>query len=120
MKFSKLKNSSKQEAYNKNTELNDKEITSENIKSVLSDSSDISYQLHYINGRSDLPVTVVFVDGLVNTKMVNDDILKPLTQEKILEKVNDLNGIIDLIEHGTLYHASRKLRTGLEKYLMIF
>jgi len=113
MRFSKLKNSSKQEGNNEDSKLNDKEITTENIKSVLSDSSDVNYQIHYINGCRDLPVTVVFVDGLVNTKVINDDVLKPLTQEKVLEKAKDYNSIIDLIEHGTVYHATRKLRTNL-------
>ncbi len=98
-------------------ELNNKEITTENIKSVLSDSNDIVYQVHYINGRRDLPVTVIYVDGLVDIKIVNDDILKPLSQEKILEEVKNFNSIIDLIEHGTIYHASRKLRTNLEDTL---
>lgn len=96
---------------------NDKEVTAENIRNVLSDSNDINYQVHYINGCRDLPVTVIFIDGLVNTKVVNDYVLKPLTQEKILEEVKDSNSIIDLILHGTTYHASRKLRNTLEDTL---
>ncbi len=113
MKFSKFINRTKPESDIDIADLNDKEVTTENIKNILSDSNDINYQVHYINGRSDLPVTVVFIDGLVDIKMVNDDVLKPLTQEKVLEKVNDFKSIIDLIEHGTTYHASRKLRTKL-------
>lgn len=113
MKFSKSKNSGKPEDNNENAEFSDKEITTENIKSVLSDSSDINYQVYYINGCSDLQVTVVFVDGLVNTKIVNDDVLKPLAQEKVLEEAKDFNSIIDLIVHGTVYHASRKLQNNL-------
>jgi len=45
--------------------------------------------------------------------MVNDDVLKPLSQEKILENAKDFKSIIDLIMHGTIYHASRKLRENL-------
>jgi len=101
----------------KHSEYNDKELTTENIKRILSDSNDIVYQVHYINGRRDLPVTVIYVDGLVNIKIVNDDVLKPLSQEKILEEAKNFNSIVDLIEHGTLYHASRKLRTNLEDTL---
>jgi len=113
-KFVKYGKRTKTESNNKEiTELIDKEITTENVRMVLSDSSDINYQLYYINGCRDLPVTVVFVDGLVNTKIVNDDVLKPLTQETVLKEAKDLNSIIDLLEHGTIYHASRKLRTNL-------
>jgi len=96
-----------------NKEFSDKEITTENIKSILSDSSDINYQVYYINGRRDLSVTLVFVDGLVDTKMVNDDILKPLMQEKALEEVNNIKDIINLIEHGLIYHASKKIQNNL-------
>lgn len=113
MKFYKPNNRAKPESDKTTNELKEKEVTTESIKSVLSDSSDISYQVHYINGNRDIPVTVVLVDGLVNAKIVNDDILKPLTQEKVLEEVKDFNGIIELIEHGTVYHASRKLRNNL-------
>ncbi len=100
-----------------NSEFSDKEVTYENIRGILSDSSDIIYQQHYINGCRDLPVTVVFVDGLVDTKIVNDDVLKPLTQEKALESARDVDSIIDLIEHGTIYHSSRKLRMNLDDTL---
>lgn len=98
-------------------ELSNKEVTTVNIRNILSDSSDINYQVHYINGCPDLPVSVIYVDGMVNTKIVNDDILKPLTQEKIFEEANDFRTIIDLIEHGTTYHASRKLRSSLDDTL---
>lgn len=113
MKFGRIKKYRKAKDNNETTEFSDKEITTENIRNVLSDSSDIVFQLHYINGCSSLPVNVVFVDGLVNTKIVNDDVLKPLTQEKTLEEAKDTAGVIDLIEHGMIYHSSRKLRTSL-------
>ncbi len=113
MKFAGFRNSKKPKTDKDNTWSDNNEITSDNIRSVLSDSDDIIYQQHYINSRRDLPVTVVFVDGLVNTKIVDDDVLKPLTQERILEGAGDAGSIIRLIEHGTIYHASRKLRTTL-------
>lgn len=96
-----------------NKEFSDKEVTTENIKSILSDSDDIKYQVYYINGRRNLPVTLIYVDGLVDTKVINDDILKPLMQEKALEGVNNLKDIVDLIEHGIIYHASRKMQSSL-------
>jgi len=115
--FNKFKNKSKMEdneIYSDKTEFSNMEVTIENIRDILSNSSDVIYQVHYINGRHDLPVNVVFIDGLVDTKIVNDDVLKPLTQEKVLEEIQDFNTIIDLIEHGTIYHASRKLQNDLE------
>jgi spore germination protein KA len=92
---------------------NNKVITTANVKTILADSSDIIYQEHYINGNRHLPVTVVFVDGMVDVKLVSDDILKPLTQEKDLGEVKGFDDLIGLIEHGTVYHASRKIQTSL-------
>ena len=92
---------------------NEKEPTMSGLKTILSDSSDVIYQEHYINGNRNMPVTVVYIDGLVNTKQVNDDILKPLTQERILGDVRGFRDLIELIEHGMVYHASRQIRTNL-------
>lgn len=125
MRFAGARNSKKTKTYKANrekdnketSEFSDKEVTAENIRDILSDSSDVIYQLHYINGCRDLPVTVVFVDGLVDTKIVNDDVLKPLTQENVLKAAKDNDSLIDLIEHGTIYHSSRKLRISLGETL---
>ncbi len=87
------------------------EVTTKNIKNILSDSSDINYQVHYINRC--MPVTIIFIDGLVDLKMVDDDILKPLSQGKGFKDITDFNSVIDLIEHDIIYHASRKLRERL-------
>ena len=84
----------------------DGELTSENIQKILANSNDVIYQTHYINGRRDIPVCVVFVEGLVDIKILNDDIQKPLTQERALDMRN-VSGIIDQMLHGTIYHGSR-------------
>lgn len=117
MKFWRKKKETISTNFDENPEISNKDVTTENIRNVLSDSSDISYQVHYINSIRRIPVTVIFVDGLVDTKTINDDILKPLTQEKILQEVRGFNDIIDLIEHGTVYHASRKVQNNLGETL---
>lgn len=93
------------------------DVTTANVKAILADSSDVVYQVHYINGDKNIPVSVFFLDGMVNTKLVNDDILKPLTQEKSLSDVKGSDDLIELIEHGTVYHASRKIQTRLDEVL---
>ena len=64
-------------------ELEGMDLTAENIKNQIGDSSDIIIRELYINGNSDFPVTLVFIDGMVNVKNLDDDILKPLLQEDI-------------------------------------
>lgn len=90
------------------------ELTTENIKKILSDSPDVQYQVHYINGCRNLPVTVIYIAGLVNKKIINDDILKPLVQEKVLSEANNFPDIINLIEKGIIYNAARKVNTKLD------
>ncbi|WP_050753660.1 spore germination protein [Pseudobacteroides cellulosolvens] len=112
-RFRMNKNDVKAMDLDEKSEINKLEITTENIKKILSDSSDINYQVHYINSSRHIPVSVIFIDGLVNSKIINDDILKPLTQQKILKEVKNFDDIIELIEHGTVYHSSRKLQNTL-------
>ncbi|NLY43296.1 MAG: spore germination protein [Clostridiaceae bacterium] len=113
MRFWKDKGEINEEKTYDMEQINNKEVTTENIKRILSDSSDVVYQVYYINSCKNIPVNIVFIDGLVDVKIINDDILKPLTQEKILKEVKNSEDIIELIEHGVIYHASRKLHNNL-------
>ena len=114
IKFRRDKNDAEPWDTAKKFEINDTEITTENIKKYLSDSSDVNYQSYYINSSYNIPVSIIFIDGLVNTKIIDDNILKPLTQETVLREVKNSKDIIDLIEHGTVYHASRKVEKTLQ------
>ncbi|NLK87441.1 MAG: spore germination protein [Clostridiaceae bacterium] len=88
----------------------DQELTADNVKKLLQHSSDILFRELYINGQRDLPVTMVFIDGVADKKAVDDYILKPLTQEMSLSRSSSMAEIIERIRHGTLYHASQKVR----------
>ena len=90
-------------------ELEGMELTAENIKNQIGDSSDVIIREFYINGNSDFPVTLVLIDGMVNDKNVDDDILKPLLQEGIFNELKTEKSIIDCIFHGGLYHSSAKV-----------
>jgi len=89
------------------------ELTSANIKELLKDNCDVIIRELYINAQEDLTVTLVFIDVLVDTKVINDNILKPLTQEMSLGKAKSCEEIIDMIEHGVLYHTSQKTRDNI-------
>ncbi|HPP36757.1 MAG TPA: spore germination protein [Clostridiales bacterium] len=89
------------------------ELTSANVEGLLELNSDIIFRKLHINGRKDIPVTMAFIDGVVDTKAVDDDILKPLIQEDILSQCGSTSEVIDRIEHGVVYHASAKIRRTL-------
>ncbi len=93
-----------------NTEM---DLTTANIKKLLCCSSDIVIRELYINGDSGLPLTMIYIDGIVDTKVVDNDIMKPLLQEMALSKRKKSRDIISKIEHGALYHASQCTRDKL-------
>lgn len=90
------------------------ELIIKNIKTILLESDDINFHELYINSDKDLPVTLVFVDGLIDQKTVSDNIIKPLTQETILGKSKNLKEAIDLISHGTIYYSLVRTRDNID------
>lgn len=86
------------------------QLTSKSIKSLLENNSDVVFRELYINGLEEMKVTLIFIEGLIDLKNVDDDILKPLTQEISLTSSKNVNKVIEKIEHGTLYHVSQKTR----------
>jgi hypothetical protein len=84
-------------------------INSTNIKNILGQSKDVVFREIYINGDKDLTVTLAFINGLVSSSVVNDDVLKPLLQECKLNLAGNCQDIIDLIEHGVIYTSTVKV-----------
>ena len=82
------------------------------LEDLLSASQDIVFNQIAAGSRRSL--TAVFVDGLVNLKIVDDDVLKPLIQEKAFREAQSDKELIDLMMLGTTYHCQRKLRETLD------
>ncbi len=114
LRFWKKNSKRKDYLYEEKPENKNVDLTGDNIKTLLSDSDDIVIRNLYINGIERQKVTLCFVDGLINSKIVNDDILKPLLQETGLSEAKNSKEIIDLIEHGTLYAASQFTRDSID------
>lgn len=129
--------------YEEKPELKELDLTAENIKAQIGDSNDVNIRDIYINGNKSQTVSLIFVDGMVNSKNVDDDILKPLLQEDILgfahtekdrsekseksekndksdkgEKSDKIDKgekeVIDKIMHGALYHLSAVKRDKID------
>lgn len=114
LKFRKKNDKGKEFLYEEKPENENVDLTSDNIRTLLSDSDDIIMRKLNINGIEGLEVTLFLVDGMVNIKMVNDDILKPLLQEERLSKAKNGSQVIDLIEHGALYLTSMRTRDNID------
>lgn len=101
--------------YEERPELRGIELTAENIMNHIGDSSDIISRQLFVNGDMELPVTLFFVDGLVDSKSINDDILKPLLQESILSQSEYEEEIVNKINAGALYHKMANVRSSIDE-----
>lgn len=112
-RFWKRKNKAKEIIEKDISEFKDLDLTSENIKALLCGSSDIVFRELYINGNKNLKITLCYVDGLIDSKVASENVLKPLLQEKSLSKAKNGLEIVNLITHGTLYYANQKVRDNI-------
>ena len=109
MRFFKQRD--KKDLYEQEDEAKGTEISSDNIKSILGKSKDIVFTDINIGEKNSITLTVVYVDGLIDKKLLNDDILKPLIQEPDIRTANSENKVMKHIENGQVYCSYPKTRT---------
>jgi len=110
-KWKKQNNSDENSAPPDNQQKPEEEIKTEVLKQKLSASMDIIFnEVSLEEGRK---FTVVFVDGMINSQMVDNFVIKPLIQETELKEAQNDKDLIDLIMLGTVYHCQRKVRDKL-------
>jgi spore germination protein KA len=81
------------------------EISLDALRQRLNDSADAVFgEITVGNTR----VGVLFIDGLINARVVNDYVLKPLVQESSLADARDEARLIASILAGVTYHGQRK------------
>jgi spore germination protein KA len=73
----------------------------------LTDCDDIFYT--DVTVGDDIKCTVLSVDGMVQTSVLNDDVLRPLALDRDLRAVKSERDAIELIHSGRVYHCQRKL-----------
>ncbi|WP_010249076.1 spore germination protein [Acetivibrio cellulolyticus] len=95
----------------------DMELIGANIKSILKKNSDAIFRDVFICGDNKRPVTLVFIDGLVDSKGIADDILRPLIENSKLCEAKNNKDTIDLIKHGAVYFPDMKVRDNINDTL---
>ncbi len=90
------------------------EVTSDNLHSMLGKNADFSFRTLLIRDNPILPATLAYIDGLVDSKLINDNILKPLAQEEQFDSCKSDTDAIGLISMGKVYLSSMKVRTNLK------
>ena len=96
-------------------EIKEKEVKIDLIKKYLGTDGDVNYKEIYVSGNKDIKATLIFIDGLVSVSNINDNILKPLTQEGELTQEKNEENIIDYIVHGSVYHVVSKVKEDLNE-----
>ncbi|MDN5277569.1 MAG: spore germination protein, partial [Clostridiales bacterium] len=86
----------------------DKEVSKnlEKFKAFLNDSSDVVFR-EFSLGTQSIPCALVYVDGLVNTAVINEQILKPMMYQIALLETNlnqpiQLDKIFEVVKLHTL------------------
>jgi len=87
------------------------QTTRAQLEQIFLECGDALFTDIYINSNRNLPATVAYVEGMANTQMVSEVLLKPLNQANVLSHAKNSAEIIELINHGTVYHASQEVKT---------
>ena len=85
------------------------------LKSMFEDCGDALFTDIYINNNRNLPATVAYIEGMVNTEMVSDVVMKSLNQADIFSRAKSSAEIIDLVNHGAVYHASQEIKNDVNE-----
>lgn len=78
-------------------------------KNILGDSADVIFSDFHIGANGKVKMTLLYIDGLVDTNLINDFILKPLITGEQFNYLDNSRDIVNLIEEGRLYFASHKV-----------
>jgi len=90
------------------------EVTTDNLRSILGSSSDFTCRMLLVREKPEIPATLAYIDGLVDSKIINDNILKPLTENDRFDVCGSEAEASTLISTGAVYSASMKLITNMK------
>ncbi|KAB3530770.1 spore germination protein [Alkaliphilus pronyensis] len=95
----------------------DGEISSHNLMNTLGLSKDVIFTSVDIGEKNNVSLTIVYIEGLIDKKILNNDILKPLLHDSIIAVANSEEDIIKHIEKGNIYCSYPKTTGKIEECL---
>ena len=78
------------------------ELTLDNIKKVFAQSTDIIYRDIMVSNEAQLTVTLVYIDGMTDLKIVNDNIVCPLSASNWYDKCVTPAQVLERSKNGAL------------------
>lgn len=84
-------------------------LSTANLKDTLGSSDDVVFSDFHIGVSGRVDMTLLYIDGMVNTNLINDFVLKPLLTVEQFTKLHKSKDVVNQIEEGRLYFASHKV-----------
>lgn len=88
-----------------------------NIEAILGLNSDFIYRQIFISNNKNIQTSVIYIDGMVNTQLISDFVIKPLMQADQFNNCSCELDAIKIIDEGTIYFADTKKRTNINDVL---
>lgn len=82
-------------------------LSAKNMRKILGDSSDIIEKRIYVNNENNFDLVVFAIDGMIDTNIVDDYILKPLATEEVVSKAKSEKDLYQMVVDGILYHVDQ-------------
>jgi spore germination protein KA len=99
--------------FEQKTDIKGMELTAANLKTVLGGSKDIVFRSLEINALNRIPVTLIYIDGLVDSNGIADFILKPLAENRVFSQIRSAEEAIREIDKGAVYYPAQNTRNQL-------
>ena len=84
------------------------ELNSENLRSLIDHSSDITFKDIYIGSEKTIKVTLFYIRGLINRDSLSNFILKPLLENPSISSAEKVEEVVESIELGSLYYPNQQ------------
>lgn len=107
----------KERAYEESFDYSGLALNFANLHQVLGSNSDFVYRSLFIDESKTLEVFVAYMDGLANSQLISDYIIKPLMQAESFKQSGSETDAINAIENGAVYYAQTTKRSALNELL---
>ncbi|MDF2839455.1 MAG: Spore germination protein GerKA [Clostridia bacterium] len=103
--------------FNETFDYENLEINSANIQSILGTNADFIYRQLFIHNNRDIEVSVFYIDGMINSQLASDYVIKPLMQAEPFKACSSEADAIRIIDEGTVYFSDVKKRANINDVL---
>ncbi|WP_129723101.1 spore germination protein [Xylanivirga thermophila] len=91
------------------------QLNSHNLKKILGGSEDVIFRCIYVG--ENVPVQLIFIDGLIDNSLISNFILKPLEEQMEFKRAKTEAEIIKGLDKGTVYYSSQKKQRDISEVL---